>query len=106
MTALFDGLAQMLSDTFGDTHTHRPAGGAERSIQGVFRSEPVEVVDDARGAVLMLSPSLKVTKSLADGISVGDRIVAEGSEYTVLNKLPSGSPADDAFVFIELEDLL
>lgn len=104
MTSYFDGLATTLNDVFGDVVRHTPQVGSARDIQGVFRAEPVEILDEERGAVLMLSPSLRVLKDIGADITSGDQITADGSDYIVLNSLPSGSPADDAFVMFELED--
>lgn len=105
MTSLFDGVAGMLSATFGAQITHTPSGGSAVSIEGVLRREPVNIPDEDGREILDLGPVLRVTSDLAATISRGDEIIGpDGTTYTVLNAQPDGSPAADAFVIIELEE--
>ncbi len=104
MTGIFDGLAGLLSDVFGGPVTHTPAGGADRAICGIFRAGPVDLVGDDGRTVLDVAPTLRVTSPTGTSIAVGDTIrPAGGALYRVLNRVPGGSPASDAFIVFDLE---
>lgn len=107
MTALFDGMAGVLNDVFGAPVIYTPDGGAPQSVQAVFRAAPIEVVDEEGHTVLILSPTIRVRRDLVPSIGRGDQVepsIAPGRVYRVLNILPSGSPAADAFIVCELEE--
>lgn len=104
MTGLFDGVAGLLAGTFGSTVTHTPAGGSAASVQGIFRSIPVEAAEDDGRIALVVASSLQVLATDAAGIAYGDTIApGDGATYTVRGRMPSGSPAADAFVLFQLE---
>lgn len=104
MASIFDGMAGLLSDVFGSPIIHTSADGSERTITGIFRGHPVDLSEEDGHTVLEIAPTLRVTSQAAVGILVGDRILPTGAAvHRVLNRIPSGSPASDAFVIFELE---
>lgn len=104
MTRLFDGMAGLVAGVFGAPVTYQPAGGAPRSVQSVFRDQPVEAMDPDGHPVLIVSPSWRVEAGLVPELARGDRILApNGKTYAILNTQPTGSPASDAAVICELE---
>jgi hypothetical protein len=108
VAGIFDGLASVLSGTFGETVTLYPGGGGPVEVQGIYRTRPVEITDTDGQSVLVIGPTLQLHKPDAAGLSFGDlvEIGPEGSEprYRVVNKSPPQSPAADALILIELED--
>jgi len=106
MSAIFDGMATVLNDVFGAVVTWTPSGGEAVEITGRFRAEPVRVADEDGREFLMTAPSLRVTRPAADDLAEGDEIApGNGKTYRILNSHPSGSPAVDAFVIFELEQV-
>jgi hypothetical protein len=107
MASIFDGMAGMLSATFGAPVQYTPQGGTVRAIQSVFRNSPTEAVDTDGHPVLIIAPTWRVQASLVPELAKGDRIVPEnGKTYTILNVQPTGSPAADAAVICELERII
>lgn len=106
MTAIFDGMAGLLNDTFGGPVTHTPQGGAAVDIQGVFREDPVTIFDEDDREVLVEVPTLRVLWDVAETISAGDSLTpGNGVSYLIgARHRASASPASDAFVLFELED--
>lgn len=105
--SVFDGMAGVLGDALGTSVMHLPVQGQSSSIQAVFREGPVRVLDEDGGFVLTTFPSLKVQEPLAASLQRKDRIdPGNGKIYEILNSQPSGSPASDAFVIFELEEVL
>lgn len=103
MSALFDGMATVLTDVFGADVTYIPAVGSERVVKSVFRKEPVEAEGPDGHQVLVTAPSWTVPLHLVSEVARGDRIrVSDGTLYEVQNVWPSGSPAEDARVICEL----
>ena len=106
MSSIFDGMAPLLNDIFGSAVTWTPAGGVATTITARFREEPVRVLDEDGREILMTAPSLRLPKSEAASVALGDRIApGNGRTYEVLNRHPSGSPAEDAFEIFELRDV-
>ena len=105
MTGIFDGVAGVLADVFGAPVTVTPEAGAPFEVTGIFREVPVVLGQGEGGDVLAVETSLQVRKPEADAIATGAAIdPGNGKTYTVLNKLPSGSPAQDAFTTFQLEE--
>ena len=104
MSNAFDGIAGLLNGVFGKPVDVTPVSGSARTIQGVFRREPIEVADEEGAPVLILSPTLKVpaTEVLKRG-DIVEPSIAPGSRYEVMNNQASPSPASDRFVIYELE---
>jgi hypothetical protein len=105
MPRLFDGMAGLLNDVFGDPVSYQPAGGAARMVQSVFRFENALSSGPDGHDVLMLMPIWRVPKDLGIAPAKGDQIQpGDGKTYCVLNQRPSVSPADDRFIICELEE--
>ena len=104
MTALFDGVAGLLNDTFGASVTLYPEGGVARAVNSIFRETPVEVTDPEGVPVVITAPTWTVPKSLAADVAEGAEIVvADGRRFAIRASYPSGSPAGDSFVRFVLE---
>jgi len=105
--SLFDGIAGVLTGVFGAPVLYTPAEGVPITVEARFRSQPIEVPDTDGNTVIILSPTLRVSRTVLPDIARGDLVQPEGEHgpiYRVLNRLPSGSPADDAFIVCELEE--
>lgn len=107
MTSIFDGMAGALNDVFGAPVVYRgPGGAAEVTIRSVFRREPVEELGEGGTFVVVHRPTWDVPKAHATGIGRGGEIVpGDGRWYRVLRRVPSVSPAADAFVRFDLEEV-
>ncbi|UWQ77611.1 hypothetical protein K3725_09775 [Leisingera sp. S132] len=106
MSSYFDGMAGLLTSVLGSTVSHTPPEGGKHILDAVFREDPMEIPDEDGGSTLVLSPTLKVPADHAGGIVRGSVIEpGNGKSYSVLNGQPGGSPAVDAFVIYELEEL-
>lgn len=108
MTGLFDGLASLVSDVFGQPVLYLPAQGAARQVISVFREDPVPVSDAEGRDILVMAASWRVRADLVPELRRGDRIApfgADGAQYRVLAVQGSGSIAADAFAICPLEKL-
>lgn len=104
MSSVFDGMASILADVFGAPVRYVPAVGEPRDIQSVFRTAPIEVVDQDGHPVLIVSPTWQVQAILAPEAARGDQIEpGNGKIYVIQNVSLSGSPAGDALIICELE---
>lgn len=106
MASVFDGLSGVINATFGSLIPWTQNGGATTLVQSVFRETPISVATEDGHSVLITAPTWRVPRPAADLIQTGDTI--EPSTYRffrVLNKIGSGSPAADAFVIFELEEI-
>lgn len=103
--SVFDGMAGALNSVFGAPATI--SGSFAGTIQAVFREVPTEdQIGDGRPFVVV-TPILRVLKSTA-ALVKGDVVAPSetpGRTFTVLQSLPSGSPATDAFVTYSLEEV-
>lgn len=105
--SIFNGMTGILTDVFGGSVMHLPALGQGTTIQAVFREGPVRMLDEDGREILSVLPTLKVERSVAASLKRLDHIEpGNGKTYSVLNGLPKGSPASDAFVIFELEEVL
>ncbi len=104
MTRIFDGMAGILSDTFGDPVIFLPKAGSSRPIMSMFREAPIEV-DGADGQIVRIdAPTWRVRRDLAPGVRRGDRItVPDGRTFEVMVVHPTGSPATDALLICECQ---
>lgn len=106
MTALFDGVAELLTDCLGSAVLHRPAVGTPVQIVSIFRTEPIEVLDSDGGPVLISAPTWRVPASRGASISNGDQVEPwDGNTYRIVNRQPSASPGSDRFVIYVLEQV-
>lgn len=104
MTAIFDGMAGLLSGVFGGAVIFHPASGPARSIQSIFRESPIEIDSEDGQIVQIDAPTWRVSRDLAPEVQRGDRItVADGRDFVVMVVHPSGSPAADAFLICECQ---
>lgn len=106
MTSVFNGMATVLGSVFGGLITVTPAGQSSRDIQGILRNQPLEVFDQDGVSVSTVKSWVKFHKGDIADLREGDLIVtAAGERYVYGSRLPSGSPADDAFVIISLTEI-
>lgn len=105
MTQLYHGMSGALNDTFGAPVTHTDAAGQSIQVHSVLRRTPIEVAEADGGAVLIVSPTLRVPAPGAASIHRGDRISQGAHRYAVLNRIATVNPSDDRFVVFELEEL-
>lgn len=105
MTDLFNGLAGALNDTFGAPVTYWTLWGEERSIQAIFRDEPIREFERDGGSTMVVAPILRVPATLAGDLERGVRVLGpDGNRYRIQSKIPSeASPANDAFQEYRLE---
>ncbi|MFN3646243.1 MAG: hypothetical protein ACK4S2_06975 [Gemmobacter sp.] len=105
MTSPFDGLTGLLNGVFGGPVTLTPVGGAPVAVRGVFREIPVDdPVGDGRPGLAIL-PVLRLRAPDAALVGKGALCAVSGRTFRLLRPIPSGSPAADAFVAFELEEL-
>ena len=106
---LFDGLTGIAASVLGDPVSFTPATGANagvtRSVQSILRRTPVRATGPDGVDVLITSPSWRVRTDLVPDIARGDAVSHGGRSYRVINAWPQGSPAADAHLICELEDL-
>ena len=106
MASVFDGMAGVLTSVFGASVLFVPQVGTSRAIQSVFRETPITIVGEDGRDLLIFAPTWRVQKDLLSNAVRGDQIeVTGGRRFGIKNQIGSGSPADDAFVIYELEDL-
>jgi hypothetical protein len=100
-------MAGLLNDAFGSPVTYWTEASEERSLQGVFRKEPVQVFGPDGGSKTITQATLKVPLTLAQ--SLERRILVEdpnneGELYRIVNRnKATASPGADRFVMFELE---
>lgn len=100
---LFDGMTALLDDAFGGAVTVTPAGGAARVERVVFREAPFAVENDGVSFTTVLPTLSGDRRKIADLVDGGTVDPGNGKIYRCLSALPSGSPAGDARLTIELE---
>jgi len=106
VTTVFDGMAGVMAKAFGAPVIYVPKSGEPVTVRAMLREGPIEVAGDDGRAVLILSPTLQVPKTVLPNIARGDLVSAVSvpeKVYLVLNSLPNGSPAADAMLICELE---
>jgi hypothetical protein len=110
MTDIFDGMAGMMNDTFGaDVIYTSKASGDSRTVRASLRDGPLEVSGGDGVPIVILAPTLHVPRNILPDIRKGDRIApVEGDAlgYIVVNRIPNGSPASDAMIVCELEEVI
>lgn len=103
MTAIYDGIAGLINDVFGDAVTYTPASGVPREVVSIFREEPVDLQDADGHLVRSLGPTWRVKRVLVPELKRGDTItLRNGRVYEVQATWPSGSPAADCFEICDL----
>lgn len=110
MTALFDGVAVLLNDTFGAPVLYAARGEtAFQAVQAKLREAPVEVAGGDGNPIVILGPTLHVPRTILPNIKKGDRVAAVATPnklFSVVSKIPNGSPAVDAMIVCELEEVI
>ncbi|WP_273687359.1 head-tail joining protein [Ketogulonicigenium vulgare] len=105
MTGLFDGVAGILGDVFGDIVEYRRKGDAGWwPVQSTFRQAPISTTDSNGLEVLIIAPTWRVIRARVPDVKMDDQIRVGGVIYRVVNVHPTGSPAQDAQVLCELEE--
>lgn len=102
---LFDGLAGIGAAVLGDPVTYTPQGGDARSVLSTGRRKPVQAVGPDGADVLLTSPTWRVRRDLVPELARGDLVAFGGRTYRVLNQWPQGSPAADANLICELDEV-
>lgn len=106
MTALFDGVASLMTGVFGRAIVYHPAKGSSRPVESIFREVPIDVVGADGQEVRIVAPTWRVQRDLAPEVRRGDRItVPDGRTLAVMVVHPTGSPASDAFLVCELQEV-
>lgn len=104
MPGVFDGMTGILDAVLGGPVTVQPKGGIERGEQAVFREGPVLVLGRDGQEVSTVIPTLSGDRGKLGDLVRGSLVKpGNGKTYRVLSGLPSGSPAGDARVTLELE---
>lgn len=107
MTSVFDGMAGLLADVFGSSITVTPSGGSATAVTGIFREGPIKVPDADGFPVTVVSPTLRIAASEGVTLAFGDAVdPGNGRTYRVVDPVPSGSPAADAFTIYSLEEVV
>ena len=106
---LFDGLTGIAASVLGDPVSFTPATGPDagvpRTVQSILRRTPVRATGPDGVDVLITAPSWRVRADLVPDLARDDAVSHGGRSYRVLNAWPQGSPAADAHLICELEDL-
>lgn len=103
MTRVFDGMATSLNSIFGDVVTVTLRAGLSREIQAIVRENPAEVAGQDGVPVETVVVTMKAHASDIEDIERGDIIVtSSGDKYRYVSRVVGGSPANDAFVEVNL----
>lgn len=107
MASVFDGISGVLSSVFGAQVTVTPPGGAPVVIRGIFREEPASVLlADGREDIVSV-PTVSIQRGSA-AIAVKWVVapeIAAPRTFRVLRVLPPQSPAADALIVCQLEEI-
>lgn len=105
MTTLFNGISAIGSDIFGAPVAYTPAGGETRTVVSILRRLPITVVGTDGVDELVTAPTWRVCRDLVPEIARGDLVADAIGLLRVINIWPQGSPATDASLVCELEDM-
>ena len=104
MASIFDGMTGILDGVLGASLTVQPKDGAARTVQAIFREGPVVVLGQDGQEVTTVLPTLSGDRRLIGDLVRGGTVTpSNGKTYRCLSALPSGSPAVDGRLVIELE---
>ena len=108
MSSPLDGMGRIQNVLFGASVTLTNLVGVPTVLTAVFRERPIDIMVDDGRPMTVVTPSLSVRRDLVPGIARG-WIVAPAAvaprTFRVLRPWPSGSPASDAFIICELEEI-
>lgn len=105
MSSIFAGMSGIAADILGDPVTYTPDGGSPRDVVSILRRTPVRAIGPDGVDVLVTAPSWRVRRDLVPEIQRGDTVSDGGAPLRVVNVWPQGSPAADAHLICELEDV-
>lgn len=104
MASIFDGLGTLTAAVFGSAVSVIPLGGIARTVQAVFREEPVPVLTQDGTEIPTILPTLRAPRGQI-GDLVADSAVrpGNGKEYRVVASILTGNPAPDGHLVLQLE---
>lgn len=104
MSSIFEGLGALTVAVFGTSVSVLPRFGALRTVQAIFREEPVPVLTQDGTEIPTILPTLRGPRS-ALGDLVTDSTVhpGNGKEYRVVAAIQTGNPAPDGHMVLQLE---
>ena len=104
MTSIFDGLGTLTAAVFGSAVSVTPRYGVPRTVQAVFREEPVPVLTQDGTEIPTILPTLRGPRAVI-GDLVTDSVVrpGNGKEYRVVASIQTGNPASDGHLVLQLE---
>lgn len=105
MTTVFDGMATKLAGVFGAPVAYTPDGGPPRDVLSILRRTPVRAIGPDGVDVLVTAPSWRVRRDLVPEIRRGDMVSDGVGPLRIVNIWPQGSPAADAHLLCELEEM-
>lgn len=108
VTSPFAGMAAALNSVFGDDVTLTDLTGASTTVKAVFRETPVEIEAADGRTMQIVAPTLRVRRDLVPAVARDWTVIparVSPRSFQILQVWPSGSPADDAFVICELEEI-
>lgn len=105
MTSIFDGVASVIGSVLGAEVICIPRGGLAVSVEGaIFREEPLTLTNAEGFDSLVEAPTLRLSRAVM-ALAKGDEVRVGARVFRVRNKIGTGSPAADAFVVYELEEI-
>jgi len=105
MTSIFAGMSGIAGAILGGPVTYTPAGGEPRVVRSILRRTPVRVIGPDGVDGLVTAPTWRVARDLVPEVARGDMVSDGGTPLRVLNVWPQGSPATDAHLICELEEM-
>lgn len=86
---IFDGLAGIFTDTFGEAVTVTPDGGSAREITGIYRRESdVSLELNGLGGVRADRIVVRADKADVSDLAQGDEVIAGGITHTISDMEP------------------
>ena len=106
MTSVFDGMGSILNAVLGDVVSVTPPAGNARDQHAIFREGPEPVLGRDGIEVMTVMPTLSGLEiELTDLVPDGTVRPGNGKQYKCIAPMKSGSPATDALIKIELEEI-
>lgn len=104
MASIFDGLGTLTAAVFGTAVSVTPRNGTARTVQAVFREEPVPVLTQDGTEIPTILPTLRAPRGQISDL-VADSTVrpGNGKEYRVVAPFQTGNPASDGHMVLQLE---
>lgn len=106
MQGPFRGVAGALARTFGGTVTIHPGTPQARDVTAIFRKVPFRTPAADGAEIESLVPTLRASREVMADLTEGDLIdPKDGQIYRFLFEQASSSPASDALITAELEEM-